>query len=52
MSDDPQALQRLMDDYADGRLEPAEMPTLIEHLRTSESARDHREHQGFRAPRQ
>ena len=41
MSDDPQALQRLMDAYADGSLDPAELPALIEHLRTSESARDH-----------
>ena len=41
MSDDAQALQRLMDAYADGRLDPAELPALVEHLRHSEAARDH-----------
>ena len=40
MSDDPKALQRLIDAYADGRLDPAELPALVEQLRHSEAARD------------
>jgi hypothetical protein len=38
--DDPKALQRLMDDYADGRLDPEHMCALVEQLRHSEPARE------------
>ncbi|MBT3296019.1 MAG: zf-HC2 domain-containing protein [Verrucomicrobia bacterium] len=41
MSIDPKALQRMMDAYADGRLDATEMSALVEHLRTSEAAREH-----------
>ncbi|MBT7065678.1 MAG: zf-HC2 domain-containing protein, partial [Verrucomicrobia bacterium] len=40
MSIDPKALQRMMDAYADGRLDATEMSALVEHLRTSEAARE------------
>ena len=40
MIDDPKALQRMMDDYADGRLDPEHMCALVEQLRHSAPARE------------